>query len=69
MTFRLRQILCKAFLRYVFLQGYGKKDSIIITQVPTTNTMDDFWDMIWSVRCVSIVMLNAIDYGDEVRRS
>ena len=68
MTFELCQILYKVFLHCVF-QGYGKKDSIIITQVPTTDTMDDFWDMIWGVRCVSIVILNAIDYGNEVRRS
>ena len=52
---------------FLSLQGFLKRNSYIITQMPLPHTVIDFWRMVYEHGCNSIVMLNSMDDGDEVR--
>ncbi|XP_046742503.1 uncharacterized protein LOC124409127 [Diprion similis] len=40
-----------------YIPGYAKQNAYIATQAPTTETMDDFWKMIWQEEVHVICML------------
>eukprot|EP00731_Ephydatia_muelleri_P036734 Em0315g2a len=40
-----------------FLDGYRQRSAFIITQAPMTETVGDFWRMIWEHKSAAIVML------------
>ena len=39
------------------LQGYKQRKGYIATQGPLQNTVDDFWRMVWELKCKVIIML------------
>ncbi|KAL5486475.1 hypothetical protein EMCRGX_G018961 [Ephydatia muelleri] len=50
-----------------FLDGYRQRSAFIITQAPMTETVGDFWRMIWEHKSAAIVMLaQLIEDGKEV---
>ena len=48
------------------LQGYKQRDAFVITQHPLTNTVTDFWTMVYDHDCKTIIMMNPMDQLDSV---
>uniref|UniRef100_A0A7N8YQL7 protein-tyrosine-phosphatase n=1 Tax=Mastacembelus armatus TaxID=205130 RepID=A0A7N8YQL7_9TELE len=48
------------YINASFIDGYRQKDCFIATQGPLSNTVEDFWRMVWEWRCHSIVMLTEL---------
>lgn len=46
---------------FFFFQGFHKLNEFIITQHPTSETISDFWQMVWDHNCQTIVMLSFVD--------
>ena len=46
------------------IQGYRKRNSYIITQMPMGHTVIDFWRMIYEHNCQSVIMLNPVDSNE-----
>ncbi|XP_070194103.1 receptor-type tyrosine-protein phosphatase epsilon-like [Littorina saxatilis] len=53
------------YINAVFLNGYRRKDTPVVTQMPLPNTVTDFWRLVYDHKCHTIVMLNEIDDKDE----
>lgn len=49
-----------------YVDGYKCSNRYIATQGPMTNTIDDFWRMIWQTNCHQIVMLTNLDEAGKV---
>ena len=50
-----------------FLDGYRQRSAFIITQAPMTETLGDFWRMVWEHKSAAIVMLaQLVEDGKEV---
>ena len=49
------------------LQNYRERNAFIVTQAPLSNTVADFWRMMWETKSAAIVMLTELTEGDEVR--
>ncbi|KAJ8040458.1 Receptor-type tyrosine-protein phosphatase T [Holothuria leucospilota] len=47
------------------VNSFRKEDAFILTQAPLSNTVEDFWRMVYDWKCPLIVMLNQIDHNDE----
>ena len=45
---------------HTFAQGYNSKRQFIATQAPTSDTVDDFWQMIWEQETTIVVMLTRL---------
>lgn len=45
------------YINASFIDGYYKENAYIVCQAPMTNTVEDFWRMIWDQNCCLIVML------------
>jgi hypothetical protein len=57
-------------IRLFRLQGCYRVDEFIITQHPMSNTINDFWQMIWNTNASIIVSLYAdeksqVDFDDD----
>ena len=48
-------------------QGYHKRRAYIATQGPLPDTSDDFWRMVWEMKCATIVMLTKDKEGGRVK--
>ncbi|XP_033120974.1 receptor-type tyrosine-protein phosphatase epsilon-like [Anneissia japonica] len=54
------------YINASFCKGYGQRgDKYLVTQAPMTNTVSDFWRMIYDYRLYTIVMLNVEDADDK----
>ncbi|XP_023931632.1 receptor-type tyrosine-protein phosphatase T isoform X4 [Lingula anatina] len=53
------------YINAAFIDGFRKRDALIITQMPLQHTAVDFWRMIHDHMIFSIVMLNEMDSSDE----
>ena len=49
------------------LQGYKARNAFIATQCPMTNTVNDFWRMIWEFKSSAIVMLCSEEHDKKVK--
>ena len=45
------------------MQGYQRKDEIIVTQSPLPETMVDFWRLVHDYKVHTIVALNIVSNG------
>jgi protein tyrosine phosphatase len=50
----------------LIFQGYGEKDSYILTQMPLADTVKDFWRIVGDTGASTIVMMNLVDGTYEV---
>ena len=48
------------------MQGYKHRKAYIATQFPLSNTMSDFWRMVWEHQCSSIILLCDTNDNDMV---
>lgn len=48
------------------MQTYSKEDRLIITQLPFSSTLVDFWALVWDYTCTSVVVLNQLQELDKV---
>lgn len=48
------------------VDGYKSPNRYVATQGPLTNTITDFWRMIWQLDSHQIVMLTSLDEGGKV---
>ncbi|XP_051875694.1 receptor-type tyrosine-protein phosphatase alpha-like isoform X2 [Pristis pectinata] len=48
------------FINASYVDGYRKQNYYIATQGPLTETITDFWQMVWQENCTIIVMLTRI---------
>ncbi|XP_023932844.1 receptor-type tyrosine-protein phosphatase epsilon-like [Lingula anatina] len=49
------------YINAVFIDGYQRQNSYIITQMPLPHTIVDFWSMLYDQQCATIVMLNELN--------
>ncbi|NWU70870.1 PTPRK phosphatase, partial [Pterocles burchelli] len=48
------------YINAVFANTYTEEDRLIITQLPFTTTLVDFWALVWDYTCTSVVVLNQL---------
>ncbi|NWW85695.1 PTPRK phosphatase, partial [Rhynochetos jubatus] len=48
------------YINAVFASTYTKENGLIITQMPLSTTLVDFWALIWDYTCTSVVVLNQL---------
>ncbi|NXL87748.1 PTPRM phosphatase, partial [Alectura lathami] len=48
------------YINAVFASTYSKEDRLIITQLPFSSTLVDFWALVWDYTCTSVVVLNQL---------
>ncbi|XP_052526095.1 receptor-type tyrosine-protein phosphatase kappa-like isoform X3 [Tympanuchus pallidicinctus] len=53
------------YINAVFANTYSKEDRLIITQLPFSSTLVDFWALVWDYTCTSVVVLNQLQELDE----
>uniref|UniRef100_UPI00398E632E receptor-type tyrosine-protein phosphatase alpha-like n=1 Tax=Pristiophorus japonicus TaxID=55135 RepID=UPI00398E632E len=46
------------YINAVFADSYARKDGFIMTQLPLTQTLADFWALVYDHHCVSVVTLS-----------
>jgi protein tyrosine phosphatase len=52
------------YINASYIHGYDGPNKYIATQGPMSNTVNDFWKMVWETNCLSIVMLaNVLEKG------
>ncbi|XP_078575223.1 receptor-type tyrosine-protein phosphatase alpha-like [Branchiostoma floridae x Branchiostoma japonicum] len=49
------------YINASFIDGYRQKDGFIATQGPLSNTVADFWRMVWHWKSYSVVMLTELE--------
>eukprot|EP00058_Branchiostoma_floridae_P015868 XP_002601356.1 hypothetical protein BRAFLDRAFT_82720 [Branchiostoma floridae] len=49
------------YINASFIDGYRQKDGFIATQGPLSNTVADFWRMVWYWKSYSVVMLTELE--------
>ncbi|CAH8847622.1 unnamed protein product [Trichobilharzia szidati] len=54
------QTLVKNYIHANWVDGYRQKNAFICTQGPLSETVGDFWQMIWDYHCPIIVMITKI---------
>ena len=55
-------------MKAIDVQGYGGEPrAYIATQGPMSNTVNDFWSMVWQERCPVIVMITKLTEHNRVR--
>ncbi|XP_018423038.1 PREDICTED: receptor-type tyrosine-protein phosphatase kappa-like [Nanorana parkeri] len=45
------------YINAVFVNSNSQEDAMIVTQLPTRQTLNDFWAMVWDYKCTSMVMM------------
>ncbi|XP_062858967.1 receptor-type tyrosine-protein phosphatase epsilon isoform X2 [Trichomycterus rosablanca] len=53
------------YINASFIDGYRQKDYFIATQGPLSQTVEDFWRMVWEWKCHSIVMLTELQEREQ----
>uniref|UniRef100_A0A1W7R9B2 protein-tyrosine-phosphatase n=1 Tax=Hadrurus spadix TaxID=141984 RepID=A0A1W7R9B2_9SCOR len=53
------------YINAVYVNGYGRADSYVVTQYPLPETINDFWQLVYDVESSVIVALNDFDVNDE----
>ncbi|XP_041117349.1 receptor-type tyrosine-protein phosphatase epsilon-like isoform X4 [Polyodon spathula] len=53
------------YINASFIDGYRQKDYFIATQGPLSQTVDDFWRMVWELKSHSIVMLTELQEREQ----
>ncbi|GFS48396.1 receptor-type tyrosine-protein phosphatase kappa [Trichonephila clavipes] len=53
------------YINAVYAYHYGVQNHFVITQYPLSNTVADFWQLLWDTGSSSIVVLNEISNKDE----
>uniref|UniRef100_A0A8C9FSF1 protein-tyrosine-phosphatase n=1 Tax=Pavo cristatus TaxID=9049 RepID=A0A8C9FSF1_PAVCR len=53
------------YINAVFASTYSKEDRLIITQLPFSSTLVDFWALVWDYTCTSVVVLNQLQELDK----
>ncbi|NXI62765.1 PTPRK phosphatase, partial [Anseranas semipalmata] len=48
------------YINAVFANTYTNEDRLIITQLPFSSTLVDFWALVWDYTCTSVVVLNQL---------
>ncbi|NXK56998.1 PTPRK phosphatase, partial [Chauna torquata] len=48
------------YINAVFANTYAKEDKLIITQLPFSSTLVDFWALVWDYTCTLVVVLNQL---------
>jgi len=48
------------YITHTDTQGYGEERAYIAAQGPLSNTVDDFWRMIWEHNVSTVVMLTRL---------
>ena len=51
-----------------FFQSYNEGRLYIATQAPVSNTVDDFWRMVWEQRSTIVVMLSDLTDNEMVKQ-
>ncbi|VDD80804.1 unnamed protein product [Mesocestoides corti] len=58
-----------AYIHANYVDGYNRKNAYILTQGPLDNTIDDFWQMIWTTGATIIIMLTKIVENGRIKCS
>ncbi|OXB52798.1 hypothetical protein ASZ78_015592 [Callipepla squamata] len=53
------------YINAVFVSTYSKEDRLIVTQLPFSSTLVDFWALVWDYSCTSVVVLNQLQELDK----
>ncbi|KAM6104749.1 receptor-type tyrosine-protein phosphatase kappa-like [Pterocles gutturalis] len=53
------------YINAVFANTYTEEDRLIVTQLPFTTTLVDFWALVWDYTCTSVVVLNQLQELDK----
>ncbi|KAM9507196.1 receptor-type tyrosine-protein phosphatase U-like isoform 5-T5 [Guaruba guarouba] len=53
------------YINAVFVNTYSDEDRLIITQMPFSTTVMDFWALVWDYTCTAVVVLNQLQELDE----
>ncbi|XP_010120276.1 PREDICTED: receptor-type tyrosine-protein phosphatase alpha-like, partial [Chlamydotis macqueenii] len=53
------------YINAVFANTYTDEDRVIITQLPFSTTLVDFWALVWDYTCTSVVVLNQLQELDK----
>ncbi|KAM8983733.1 receptor-type tyrosine-protein phosphatase U-like isoform 5-T5 [Ara ararauna] len=53
------------YINAVFVNTYSEEDRLIITQMPFSTTVMDFWALVWDYTCTAVVVLNQLQELDE----
>ncbi|KAM6230498.1 receptor-type tyrosine-protein phosphatase kappa-like [Porphyrio hochstetteri] len=53
------------YINAVFAHTYTQEDRLIITQLPFSTTLVDFWSLVWDYTCTSVVILNQLQELDK----
>ena len=51
-----------------FCQSYNEGRLYVATQTPVSNTVDDFWRMVWEQRSTIVVMLSDLTDNEMVKQ-
>ncbi|XP_067118413.1 receptor-type tyrosine-protein phosphatase T-like [Centruroides vittatus] len=49
------------YINAVYIDGYKRKDSFIVTEIPLPNTVSDFWRMMLNSESNTLILLNELD--------
>ncbi|NXJ14496.1 PTPRK phosphatase, partial [Odontophorus gujanensis] len=49
-----------SYINAVFVSTYSMEDRLIVTQLPFSSTLVDFWALVWDYSCTSVVVLNQL---------
>ncbi|XP_064626438.1 receptor-type tyrosine-protein phosphatase mu-like [Lineus longissimus] len=53
-----------SYINAVFIDGYSKRDTFIVSEMPQAHTVIDLWRLVYDHRVTSIVMLNSLESSD-----
>ncbi|OXB79192.1 UNVERIFIED_CONTAM: hypothetical protein H355_006651, partial [Colinus virginianus] len=53
------------YINAVFVSTYSEEDRLIVTQLPFSSTLVDFWALVWDYSCTSVVVLNELQELDK----
>ncbi|XP_059477511.1 uncharacterized protein LOC132197917 isoform X2 [Neocloeon triangulifer] len=54
------------FINAVYVDGYKRKNAFIATQVPLSDTVSDFWLMVYQQRVKSVIVLNEAEPNEPI---
>ncbi|XP_064294464.1 receptor-type tyrosine-protein phosphatase alpha isoform X2 [Phalacrocorax carbo] len=53
------------YINAIFANTYTEEDRLIVTQLPFSSTLVDFWALVWDYTCTSVVVLNQLQELDK----